>query len=431
MLTKTIQQFLLEIPEKEVKILKHWITQENHAEVLHLKLKRNTKTAVCPICGKRTSKRQDLNVIIKRKVKHVFTTNRKEILLYLEKRRFRHCGKSFYETYSFEGNGWHTLTFENYILSEWRHLSVLEISRRTGVSDFRLWKIIKSIDIKSLEKIGIALLESLDEIHLGMDGHSFRGSDMVYVITEVKSGRVVAILEKESKQCVRDWLNSLPPGILKKIKSFVIDMKQGIKKTTEEALGGNTLAVVDHYHLVQEANKMVDEVRILGNWLRKEIEKEMRIMIKKARHNEKAVLKKILEKGRIKSYVEIKRRKIFLKAEERLTPAQSLLLVTTLSRCPYLQEAWLNKELFRESMQNKDTELLKKVMGDCLKSEQYRIRQFGRTIKRWFQEILNFFKLNITNAFTEGKNTKAKLFKRIAYGYRNKENYMRRLYFAL
>lgn len=154
-------------------------------------------------------------------------------------------------------------------------------------------------------------------------------------------------------------------------------------------------------------------------------------MIKKARDDEKRVLKKILERGRIKSYVEIKRRKIFLKGEERLTPAQSLLLVTLLSRCSYLQEAWLNKELFRECMQSRDPILLEKVMNDCLASEQYRISQFGRTIKRWFQEILNFFKLNITNAFTEGKNNKAKLFKRIAYGYRNKENYMRRLYFSL
>lgn len=431
MLKNIVHDFLLEIPVKEVKVISHWVTQQKHIQVIHFRLRRRGKTAICPVCQKRTGKFKERTVDLKRNVKHLFMSSGKEIRLHLEKRRFRCCQRSFHEHYSFEAAGRHTLTFENYILSEWRHLSVLELSRRTAVSDFKLWKIIRSIDTEKLSKVSMAYLEALDEIHLGMDGHSFRGMDMVYVITEVKSGKVIAVLENESKQCVKDWLNSLPPGILKKIKSFVIDMKQGIRRVAAETIGGDVMPVVDHYHLVQEANKMVDEVRILGNWLRKELEKEMRIMIKKARNHEKKILEKVLEKGRIKSYVEIKRRKVFLKAEERLTPYQSSLLTGMLRRCHYLQEAWLNKELFRESMQKKDEQLLLKVMSDCLDSEQYRIRQFGRTIKRWLQEIINFFKLNITNAFTEGKNNKAKLFKRMAYGYRNKESYIRKLYFAL
>jgi transposase len=429
--TNTIQQFLLGIPEKEIKILSHWITEEKHAEILNLKIRRTGKTAVCPFCSKRTSKRKELGVIVKRRVKHTFTTHGKEVLLYLEKRRFRHCDKSFYETYSFEGNGWHTLAFENYILSEWRHLSVLELSRRTGVSDFKLWKIIKSIDTEKLAKIGIDYLESLEEIHLGLDGHSFRGRDMVYVITEVKTHKVIAILEKETNDCIRDWLNSLPPGVLKKIKSFVIDMKIGIKYTIQQTIGGNVIEVVDHYHVVQEANKVVDEVRRLGNWLRREVKREMRTILSRAKKDERKVLEHILKNGEIQSYVEIKQRLIFLKAAERLTPKQQEFISTLLKRCKYLREAWLNKELLRESLQNKDEELLRKVREDCLASDQYRIRQFGRTLKRWFQAILNFFKLNITNAFTEGKNNKAKVFKRIAYGYRNKDSYIRRLYFSL
>ncbi len=429
--TNTIQQFLLGIPVKEAKILNQWITTERHAEVIHLKIKRKGKTALCPFCGKRTAKRKELGVIVKRRVKHIFITNEKEVLLHLEKRRFRHCNKSFYETYSFEGNGWHTLAFENYILNEWRHLSVLELSRRTGVSDFRLWKIIKSIDTESLAKVGISYLEDLDEIHLGLDGHSFRGRDMVYVVTEIKTKKVIAILEKETNDCIRDWLNSLPPGILKKIKSFVIDMKMGIRYTIQQTVGGDVIEVVDHYHVVQEANKVVDEVRRLGNWLRREVKREMRDILKKVNKEEKKILEHVIKNGEIQSYVEIKQRIIFLKAEDRLTPKQQELVSTLLKRCKYLREAWLNKELLRESLQNKDEELLMKVKEDCLKSDQYRIRQFGRTLKRWFQAILNFFKFNITNAFTEGKNNKAKVFKRIAYGYRNKDSYIRRLYFSL
>lgn len=427
-----IHEFVLGIPDKEVKTVHYWITCEKHAEVMNLRLKRKCGTAVCPECGRRTSKRKELGICLKRRVKHIFTTNGKEVRLHLEKRRFRHCGRSFYETYSFEREGrWYTDAFENYVLSEWRHLSVLELSRRTGVSDFRLWGIIKGIDTKGLAEKGAGYLESLDEIYLGLDGHSFRGRDMVYVITELKNRKVVAILEKETNGCVRDWLNSLPLGVLRKIRGFVIDMKAGMKYTIKQTLGGNVTEVVDHYHVVQEANSVVDEVRRLGNWLRREVKRELRAILGKAGKEEKKVLEHVLENGEIQSYAEIGHRTLFLKAEERLTPVQRDLISTLLRRCRYLREAWLNKELLRESMQTRDEYLLKKVTEDCLKSTQYRIRQFGRTLKRWFQAILNFFRLNITNAFTEGKNNKAKVFKRIAYGYRNKDSYIRKLYYSL
>lgn len=431
MLNKTIQELLIGIPEKEVKILQQWTAREKYAEVIHLRLRRKKKTAVCPECGKRTAKRKEKTIYTKRHVKHIFTTGRKEIRLHLEKRRFRHCGRSFFESYSFETNGRYTKTFQNYVLQEWRHLSVLEIARRTGVSDWKLWNIIKQIDTETLAQEGIQFLEKLDEIHLGLDGHSFRGKDMVMVISELKQHKVIAVLTAETNECVKAWLNALPPRVLAKIKSFVIDMKIGIKHTIKQTIGGDVVEIVDHYHLVQEANKMVDEMRRLGNWFRREFKRELGNIVRNAKSENKEILKKVLHDGIIESYVEIGHRRIFLKGAERLTPHQQSLVVSLLRRCPYLREAWLEKELLREALNTQDPSLLEKVKNDCMKSEQYRIRQFGRTLKRWFVAILNFFQFKLTNAFTEGKNNKAKVFKRIAYGYRNKSSYIRKLYYAL
>ena len=73
--------------------------------------------------------------------------------------------------------------------------------------------------------------------------------------------------------------------------------------------------VVNHYHVVQEANKVVDEVRRLGNWLRQEVKREMRTILSKAKKDEKKVLEHILKNGEIQSYAEIKQRLIFLKVE--------------------------------------------------------------------------------------------------------------------
>lgn len=428
----SIYENLLSVPLGEVQLKDCQIFTESGKQVFEVTVKKRRKTADCPLCGKRTKKLHEQKIYEKKGVKHLFTSDGKEIRLKLLKRQFRCCWDTFFERFSFETGGWYTKAFEQYILREWKHLSVLELARRTGVSDSMLWQIIARIDVKALAREGIEYLKTLNEINLGIDGHSFRGKDMVMTVTEVATGKVIAILETETNKCLQQWLNSLPPEVMAKIKSVVIDMKAGVKYTIRKTLGGNVIEVVDHYHLVQEANKMVDEVRRLGNWLRREVKREMRDILKRAKKKEeKKILNEIMEKGEIASYVEIKRRRVFLKAEERLTPFEQTLLNTLLPRCRYLREAWLNKELFRESLQTRDSSLLKKVVDDCLKSSQYRIRQFGRTIKRWFQQILNFFKLNITNAFTEGIHNKAKVFKRMAYGYRNKQSYIRKLYCSL
>ena len=47
------------------------------------------------------------------------------------------------------------------------------------------------------------------------------------------------------------------------------------------------------------------------------------------------------------------------------------------------------------------------------------------------KRIRNYFTLKITNTLIEGKNNIAKLFQRIAFGYRNKNNYIKKLYLCL
>ncbi|MDQ7023862.1 MAG: hypothetical protein Q9M97_10365 [Candidatus Gracilibacteria bacterium] len=38
-----------------------------------------------------------------------------------------------------------------------------------------------------------------------------------------------------------------------------------------------------------------------------------------------------------------------------------------------------------------------RIRDDCLKSEHYRIKQFGRTIKRWYAGIKGFCSIQLMN----------------------------------
>jgi transposase len=133
-------------------------------------------------------------------------------------------------------------------------------------------------------------------------------------------------------------------------------------------------------------------------------------------------------------YLSRKYQNLLLMSEDKLTINQRHRLNQILHEFDprgYLKEAYCAKELFFESLKTKDTTLLTKAIEDMITSLQYKIETCGKTLQKWKQCIINFFTTNITNAFTEGKNTKIKLLKRMAYGYRIKENFQKRLLLCL
>jgi len=68
------------------------------------------------------------------------------------------------------------------------------------------------------------------------------------------------------------------------------------------------------------------------------------------------------------------------------------------------------------------------AMTDAMASSKLlEIKRLRRTLMRWRNEILNYFKNPITNARTEGFNNVAKVIKKSGYGFRSFPNYRLRL----
>ncbi|MEM3715307.1 MAG: transposase, partial [Nitrososphaeria archaeon] len=55
------------------------------------------------------------------------------------------------------------------------------------------------------------------------------------------------------------------------------------------------------------------------------------------------------------------------------------------------------------------------------------LNDWGRMLRRWHEYILNYFNHKTTNAYTEGVHTKMKLIKRMSYGYKNVEVYIKKV----
>ena len=128
-------------------------------------------------------------------------------------------------------------------------------------------------------------------------------------------------------------------------------------------------------------------------------------------------------------------KQLFRIKEVRMTGLQKLRIRQILHEYDphgYLTMAWVNKEKFLEWLDNLDIDMIREVRRDCLESEHYQIRWFGRTLERWDKQLENYCKYStqdfkFTNAVTESLNNQCKVAKRVSMWFRHKNNYKRKL----
>lgn len=460
-----------------------WIYDEPKKLIFQIRWKYFNAT--CPHCGLKTSKRKDRKLHKQRqRVKHMPYGWDKIIELELHKRYFRcmHCNSQFYEKFDFESLFWmYTTSFEQYIQWNWWHVSGNKLAELYQSSNSVIHSILERIDGNLMNRRGMETIEKLDEIYLWVDEHSFSGHDMILVITELKTWELLAILDGITKEKLERWIWSIPLKYHKKIKGFNTDMNKGYASSLEQIIW-NPIPWVDKYHLFQEANRAVDEVRnisrytLASNFIKIEdipklwkkigtkITKED---IEKLNENQTDVtkikaMKKYKEKAeqRLKAedihkedllnsqweyeeyreitaeyFIEKWYRLLFMYREKNLSWQQRLRLNQILREFDYLGfmwEAWTLKEDFMDAMDERNLAEIDRIRDDCLASEHYRIKQFWNTIKRWYKWIKWFIehstdKFKFTNAVTESINNLCKVAKRVSHGFKTKEMYIKKL----
>jgi transposase len=92
---------------------------------------------------------------------------------------------------------------------------------------------------------------------------------------------------------------------------------------------------------------------------------------------------------------------------------------------------WYQQKLYtvyRVKGYKRAKKILYSLFDDMSKSKQKRVLSYRKTLMRWSEQILNYFKTNgLNNGRTEGYNCKAKLIQRCAYGFRSFTNYRLKL----
>lgn len=243
------------------------------------------------------------------------------------------------------------------------------------------------------------LLPADGPILLGIDEHSFRGRDLVITVTSLAPRQLIAILPDQRQKTLREWLRSLPETVRGRIAGVCIDLRESYRSLLLRELP-DVPVVADHFHVIQDANRRLDETRRL----------------------EQAEARKSIERWPL------------VKNPENLTSRQVGLLAGILTGYPTLKEQYWLKEGLRTMYACPDARAaeakLKTMIISAEASDDAATLIWGRTLRSWSKQLLAYFELRITNGFTEGCHTKIKLLKRISYGFRNVEVYRRKMLLA-
>jgi len=217
------------------------------------------------------------------------------------------------------------------------------------------------------------------------------------------TGGLLGQVEGRTAADVLAWVATTPLSWRKGIRHVAIDMSAAYRAAIRTGLPHATV-VVDHFHVVQLANKMLSTVR-------RRTTAEIRGRRGRATDPEWKARRRLL------------RNREDLTDEQFATMWNALLGEGTIGQT--LLTAWIAKENLRSLLALARTGADRHRVGHarwkfltwCADSDIPEVRQLATTVDRWWPEIAAFIDTGHSNAKSEGINRVIKLVARAAFGF--------------
>lgn len=225
--------------------------------------------------------------------------------------------------------------------------------------------------------------------------------------------QVIGLAPGRTGACVEAWIKSQDSAFRDAAKVVVIDPSAPYASGIRRALPDARI-VLDHFHLVMLGNQMLTDVR-------------------------QRAQREVAGRRGTTANPTWAHRRLLLRAGDTLSPRGLARLVDVLDRddpSDQIGAAWGIKELLRQLlMGNGPTRYSRhltahrrtRFLTACADAQMPEATRLAATVERWWPEIEGFLELGVTNAGTEGHNRVIKQVKRVACGFRNQENYQRRI----
>jgi transposase len=228
-------------------------------------------------------------------------------------------------------------------------------------------------------------------------GHRYNTS-----IVDLDKGRPIATFKGRRAEEVLAWFRRRPKAELERVEVVVMDMSKTYASAIQE-LFGETVQVIDRFHVVKLAIDALDEV--------------LRSVQKQLDLEEAKELKKL--------------RRRWLKSANQLNVDELIARYEWRRRFPQLRQMidWVQdlRLWFDRQYEKPAREALLKLIERARQSPQEPLKRMAGTLTRWFEPIVHYIRNRYSNGLTEGFNNKIKLIQRMAYGLRNEHNRRKRI----
>ena len=385
---KSTSKFIL-LPE--LKIISHWQRDKFRT---NYKCAKESDFEVCPKCAVKSYSVHDRRWVTVQDA----PIRGSGIYLKILKRRFRcpSCKKVFTEPVSGIQKGFKTThryrrglkwACENFI-------DLKRVQRAYGCSAGLVYKVYyEQLELKLRERKNNPWPSTI-----GIDEHSFkrgfRQTNFATILVDYPNKKIFEIANGKTADGLAAELADVPGR--ENVKNVVLDMSDPFKKFAKNHFP-NAKLIADHFHVVRLLNPAINKART-------EITGDQR---------SNPVRKLLLFNGKRLEYFE--RRALY----------------QWLDLHPKIHEIYHFKEalhgLYRCRGYNRAKRALVALLDRMALSELPEIKKLRKTLMKWKNEILNYFKTGITNGRTEGFNNLAKLLQKRAFGFKSFKNYRLRL----
>ena len=253
-------------------------------------------------------------------------------------------------------------------------------------------------------RVGVVEALGVDEVLFARLGR-WRTQAWSTSIVDVASGQLLDVIEGRSAAGLCGWLAAMPAAWRDQIRWAVLDLS-GPWRLAFDTMLPAAGQVADPFHLVKLASQRLDDVR-------------------------RRVQNETLGHRGHKNDPLYRSRRLLTMADERLDDKGRTKLLGLLDAGdPHseVRTAWHAKETVRSIYDIEEPDLAQQFvdrLGVDLQDESCppEVRQLGRTIVRWSDQISAWHRARVSNGPTEAINNLIKRVKRVAFGFRRFAHY--------
>jgi len=295
-----------------------------------------------------------------------------------------------------------TALFERLAVDVLRESDVLGATRILRVSWDEAWHIME----RAVER-GLLSKEKRICPHIGVDEKSVgKGHRYITLVCDLDESTVEHIADDRKQASLDSYLTALSQEQREGIEAVAVDIWDPyLASLMTHVPNAKDKIVFDRYHLMTHMGKAVDDVR-------------------KQEHQ-------VLKKGGDETLTGSKY--LWLYSEENLPEKYQEWFATLKERKLKTSRAWAMKESIRDLWRYASVGVakhhFKKWYFWATHSRLKPIIEKARMFRKYLSNILTYYAHPITNAVSEGLNSKIQTINKMAYGFRNREHFKTAIYF--